>query len=360
MEISDYFSGAVGGSALARKPLVSKLGTGMLSKIREKYGNGFTLVELLVVIAIIGILVALLLPAVQAARESARRIHCINNEKQLGIALHNHHAARGHFPEGFITGDPDRVARDRWGWAPPQFSYMLWLYPYFEEGNEAASFDYSFATNWQSDWPFEQVGKVVTLLLCPSDGMGDNPALCCPAGVGRPFSKSNYLAFFSGDVHGDLKIADIDGQLPNRLAAFGLNRSTKIRQITDGTSHTMLMAEYLTGISTDLRGVYWTCQAGGGALFTRLTPNSSAQDILVGWDSNWCDDGHNQLEMNLPCRKGSNPPFTNTAAARSRHPGGVNVLLGDGSVHFVGDAIDVKVWRYLASIQGSEVQETID
>ena len=93
-------------------------------------------------------------------------------------------------------------------------------------------------------------------------------------------------------------------------------------------------------------------------LFTRLTPSTSAKDILVGWDDNWCVTGQDRPELNLPCRKGPNPPFTNTAAARSLHPGGVNVLRADGSVHFVGDIIDIKVWRHLASIQGNEVVAT--
>ena len=319
-----------------------------------KTRRGFTLVELLVVIAIIGILIALLLPAVQAARESARRTQCQNNFKQLGLALHLHHDVKRTFPEGFITGERGKTAKDPYGWAPPQFPYMLWLYPFFEETATTEGFDYTFDTNWYETWPEEYLAKVVSIMVCPSDGMGSNPVLCCPAGKGKGYAKSNYLAFFSGNTHGDLAATDITRERKRELAAFGLNRGSSFRNIRDGTTNTMVMAEYLTGIPEDVRGYFWTCQAGGGMLFTKLTPNSSAADVLVGWDDNWCPEGHDRPELNLPCRKGLFPPSNGTAGARSRHPGGVHVLLADASVQFVNESIDIVVWKGMATIDGGE------
>jgi prepilin-type processing-associated H-X9-DG protein len=126
----------------------------------------------------------------------------------------------------------------------------------------------------------------------------------------------------------------------------------------------MLIAEYLRGTpqSDDARGMFWTFQAGGGCLFARYTPNSSSRDILVS-DENWCSSprGHNQPGMNLPCRKSTSPGWNDTtAAARSLHPGGVNILLADGSVRFISENIDVKIWRAFATIANEEVFNTSD
>ncbi len=321
--------------------------------------RGFTLVELLVVIAIIGILVALLLPAVQSAREAARRTQCLNNLKQLGVALHNHHSAQGRFPRGFTCGDGTGVCASRYGFVDPQLSYLVWLYPFLEETSNFDNMDLS--TSWYDPtlWTDAMRATPVQTLFCPSDGMGGN-VVTVPPPHNWDISKSNYLAFFSGNVHGDLKRADIDKK-PSRLAAFGLNRGSRIRDIVDGTSHTMLMSEYLTGVEStpaDVRGFFMTCQAGGSLLFTKTTPNSSAPDVLVGWGYNWCRTGMNRPDLNLPCAPGFSPPITNTATARSRHPGGVHVLSADGSVRFVGDTIGIDIWRAMVTIDGGEVFET--
>ena len=321
--------------------------------------RGFTLVELLVVIAIIGILVSMLLPAVQAAREAARRTQCLNNLKQLGVALHNHHSAQGRFPRGFTCGDGTGPCASRWGWEAPQLSYLVWLYPYLEETSNFDNMDMS--TPWYdfNQWTDAMRATPVQTFFCPSDGMGGQ-VVSVPPPHNWNISKTNYLAFFSGNVHGDLKRADIDKRKPSRLAAFGLNRGSRIRDIVDGTSHTMLMSEYLTGFNSspaDVRGFFMTAQAGGSLLFTKTTPNSSAPDVLVGWGYNWCRAGMSRPDLNLPCAPGFSPPVTNTATARSRHPGGVHVLSADGSVRFVGDAIDIDIWRAMVTIDGGEVFE---
>src|SRR5207244_3622068 len=149
---------------------------------------------------------------------------------------------------------------------------------------------------------------------------------------------TNYLAFFSGDTLGDVS-NDYYGANPSRRAAFGLNRGARLTDITDGTSNTMLMAEYLTGTTNDARGDYSTAQGGGGILMTRVTPNSSAPDVIVGWDDNWCPAGSNLPQQNLPCAKSVSWSDI-SATARSRHNGGVNILRGDGSVYFISQNID--------------------
>ena len=352
---------------------------------------GFTLVELLVVIAIIGILIALLLPAVQAAREAARRIQCSNNLKQFGVALHNYHSVHKQFPPGFVTNGGL--------FHPPGWLYFIvQLFPYLEEQQLAEIFAIALndpgtlpkpSNNNSGDKWAAVLGPTlrapgISGLLCPSDGFGgshvDLDSLSVPDSTYHDYQntpdllKSNYLGVFSGAKMWDTsywayKIANGRGSsypqftpspeviyyrhggLGGVQAVFDINRGAKIREITDGTSHTLIMVEYLTGTTMDLRGWFWTSQAGSSVIYAWSTPNSSSPDMLCGQ----CRQGTNIPEMNLPCiDEGRGDPKNRTATSRSRHPGGVNVLLCDGSVHFISESIDVLVWRGMGTINSGE------
>jgi hypothetical protein len=148
------------------------------------------------------------------------------------------------------------------------------------------------------------------------------------------------------------------------MTAFGLNWGAKMRDITDGSSNTMVMGEYLTGTHDDYRGFIWSDKAGGSQIWAELPPNSRLPDRLSPTTpppplatKPWCK---NAPELNLPCVNGVSestglPNLDHTAASRSRHVGGVHILLGDGSVRFASDSIDLGTWRGLATIQATEV-----
>lgn len=329
--------------------------------------HGFTLVELLAVIAIIGTLIALLLPAIQAAREAARRVQCGNNLKQVGLAMQHHHQSHNRFPQGFINGRTGNTCGNWPGydgycvWNVPQNSYMLGIYPFLEQGNLFSGIDFN---DWNKlwyrvgDWPEHATATVIPSLICPSDTVGPAviPKHSLPSGRDNPgVAKSNYLAFFNG-----YQLSDVGNESDlTKKAAFGINRGASTANIRDGTSNTLLMAEYLRGIGIQCRGDFWTFQAGGGCLFARSTPNSLEPDILVS-DLNFCEPAHNRPDLNLPCQKAATSGIfwgNSTAAARSYHPGGVGVMRADGGVQFIGEVVDLTVWRRLIAISDGQPVE---
>jgi len=317
-------------------------------------------VELLVVIAIIGILIALLLPAVQAAREAARRAQCANNLKQIGLAMHNYHSAHRSFPLGAYG------AGGVFGW--PEWPYFLHaLLPFMEQQPLYEGFQEALKTNckpWYSQapsvWPKSVRNNSVPTLLCPSDGRGGqwksspnfNPNESSDTAVF--LFVSNYLGIFTGLTDGDTWNESWGGSVPfTQRCVFGLNRVTRIEDITDGSSNTVGVAEYLTGTPGDHRGYIYTHRAGAQFLHVKLTPNTKAPDLLAPY-SHFCDEGQNLPQANLPCMAAA-PQEQNTAAARSRHPGGVHGLLCDGSVKFFNDNIDATVWQSLGFIADGQI-----
>ncbi|MBL8848330.1 MAG: DUF1559 domain-containing protein [Planctomycetaceae bacterium] len=327
--------------------------------------RGFTLIELLVVIAIIAILIALLLPAVQQAREAARRTQCRNNLKQLGLALHNYHDAGQQFPPGTVN-EANPGGGTSYG-RPPRTTYVVHLFPYLDQAPVYNNVDFVNRPTapgliWFGNNPVA-TGTVIPTFYCPSDGQGGQTKNCglINGDVNRPAPHflSNYMGFFHG-----LNVSAIDTQDARLKGAFGLNWGARIRDIVDGTSNTMLMGEYLTGTHDDYRGFIWSDKAGGSQLWVELTPNSRLPDRLSPTTpppplatKPWCK---NAPELNLPCVNGVSESsglanLDHTAASRSRHLGGVHVLLGDGAVRFASDSVDLRVWRGLATIQGAEI-----
>jgi prepilin-type N-terminal cleavage/methylation domain-containing protein/prepilin-type processing-associated H-X9-DG protein len=335
-----------------------------LVHIRRGARLAFSLVELLVVIAIIAVLIGLLLPAVQKVREAARRATCQNNLKQIGLALHNHHDTYSKFPLGSKN---DQLSR----WAGPRLTFMLFLYPYLEEGATFNKFD-QFALSTPDAFNFggfvpwcgssnslpadAPTAHVVPTLLCPSDGEGDptathyfnyDPSTGHKLGT---WNRSNYLGFFGDKNYGGF----FPGYPQNQPAVFGFRYGARLTDITDGASNTMAVGEYLKGVSRaeypeDQRGVHWIDAPGCSQLYTKAAPNSSSPDLFV------LDvQCYNKPASNLPCA-GSDWSLI-TAASRSRHPGGVNVVLADGSVRFISQQINLSTWQALGTISSGEAR----
>ncbi len=332
------------------------------SRERGRGHRGFTLIELLIVVAIIGILIALLLPALQAARESARRSQCENNIKQLGLAQITFHDLHRYLPRGLAWGNGDMNGTyDLPPYNFPRSNWSYHLFPFLEATNlyqqlpqpAAAQLQWQPWGSSEANDPNGPTRQIINTFLCPSD---DGQALIEMEAWGA-FTLSNYHVFFGGAnlgdamaIYGPPLVAPPQALPASRCGAFGVNFGARLAKITDGTSKTLLMGEYLRsrGAAIDQRGLLWGDQPGYGHIYAANGPNTAAADILY---SGWCD---NQAQAGLPCISGDIGP-NNTVAPRSRHPGGVNGVLADGSVQFIADEIDIATLQSLVTIAGAEV-----
>lgn len=321
---------------------------------------GFTLVELLVVIAIIGILIALLLPAVQAAREAARRTQCTNNLKQLGLALHNYHDTHQKFPlaavHAVLGGAPPNTFRDD-GWGA---TWMIMIFPFIEQQALYDQYDCRLpGTNTANQ---AVTATRVAALRCPSDDELPVTAVGTATDVVHArLAKGNYAIRTGGKYTNENGTpGGWDEQAFRGLTSFRPPATTNIAEIRDGTSNTIVLGEILgQGSNGDCRGAWgWV----GCANFSPHTRNLADQYIVT---PNYFVDGQT-LFYDCPPYCGSSTTGDQTScndcggdgtggtAVRSRHPGGVNVGLADGSVRFVGSTINQLVWRNAMTIKGQD------
>lgn len=285
--------------------------------------NGFTLVELLVVIAIIGILVALLLPAVQMAREAARATQCKNNMKQMGLALHNYHDIYNRLPPGWsATADPE--GPNGWGWAAAILGQM-------EQGN--------VQDNLRYDLPIDNAANaqarefVVPNYVCSSDplenvfvihggadhdhGNDDNHKVDDEGTPLFKIAKANYAGVFG--------VSDIEANASRGEGTFYHNSQTRFASITDGLSNTLMVGE---------RG-----SRRGGSVWTGVVPGANeALSRIVG------------TADHTP-----NHPSHHFEDFSSYHPSGAHFLVGDGSVRRLNDQIDLATYQALMTRAGGEV-----
>jgi len=340
--------------------------------------RGFTLVELLVVIAIIGVMVGLLLPAVQAAREAARRMECSNKLKQLGLALHNYHSSFNSFPGGTSgsgcrnsgTCPSETTARSR-------ISAHVALLPYFEQ---QATWD-AFAAVNSAPWSGQGywVAQIPTL-VCPSDVQTrPNPSVAI----------TNY--FYSGGDASTLMCAQDDEVAPVRNCSrprgiFGRYSFTKFRDILDGTSNTIAVSEDVSPIGDRGRGRMADVGGGGtdspaycrslmvrGVFLPEIPMNSDTGTRGGRWNDGAAAFSrfNTMVPPNGPsCLENSSHWSGGMLSAGSRHPGGVSAVFADGSLRFVTETINAGnqgsteitsgrspygVWGALGTMQGGEV-----
>jgi len=329
----------------------------------------FTLIELLVVIAIIAVLISLLLPAVQAAREAARRIQCTNNMKQLGLALHNYHDLNGVFPPGRIWSNrsnfPTIFSGDQ------NTTWFCLMLPMFEQGNLANAFNYALGAEGPvlslSNIPALDANSTVSstkmsVFQCPSDRQNTfilNPNYAGPKYGNAPFvySKGNYAVSWGNAGWGQGFRGTFLSQY--RQSAFGHKMDVSLASVTDGSSNTIFMGEVLQGNTYDVRGMMWSSVPGGASFMTRFTPNAYVDylnqtpggDFLNNRPTLFCTS---EPVMGLTCSPNASDSDA-FAGARSKHPGGINVVMGDGSVRFLKNSVNAVVWQSLNTISSGEV-----
>jgi prepilin-type N-terminal cleavage/methylation domain-containing protein/prepilin-type processing-associated H-X9-DG protein len=338
-------------------------------------GRGaFTLIELLVVIAIIAVLIGLLLPAVQKVREAAARASCSNNLKQLALGCHNYADATGVMPYG--------RKYDNWD----AYTWSELVMPHIEQGNVFTGYLYLSDPTWRQVYPGSNgpIGNnvqqrlsrhtVIKTFLCPSDiGPNTNEIGTTDYGMVR----GNYRACTgSGDMYGTRTDATVG---PWGVGVFGVvpfqttdpagkifnttgpaTVGVAITAISDGTTSTVLLSEALSpetsaGWGGPIGSILYG-NMGGGLFTTTIAPNSSAPDRPIGP----CPKNQGIASYAAPCQSlGGNAWWTRSAVgayvgARSRHTGGVNVAMADGSVRFVTDGIDLVTWRAMGTRAGGE------
>lgn len=305
--------------------------------------SGFTLIELLVVISIIGILIALLLPAVQSVRESARRAQCINNLKQLGLAMQNYHESHQALPPGLISRSqvPTTAAPDQ---CTPWLPMLL---PYLEQASLCSSYNFNHGLVGPAGLG-EAVNQTVhntalAVMLCPSD----TPQTQTQTASSLPRKKGNYGVCWGNTTWLQKDLIDN----PYRTAAFGPNSRTRLGDIADGTSNTLLVSELVSTTQGDNRGDIWNHDCGASNMNTNTTPNASSPDQIA---DPWCVSGVNPICLTVSSKR----DFA-YAAARSRHSnGGVGACMADGSVRPISKSIHLESWRALGSIRGRELVGT--
>lgn len=335
----------------------------------DRQRHGFTLVELLVVIAIIGVLVALLLPAVQAAREAARRSQCVNNSKQIALGCQNYASAHGALPMGYGPMDPNGYGQSaggaEWSWAARLFGVM-----------EQAAISGAIDWNWN---PGVVAGASPTIKQVRTAKL---PGFHCPSDESASvnWNEGNILGLQGADVegYGRISYAGNFGSVQSSPAAaspapvtasyleasrddslrhyrvdgvFSYNHGDKFGQITDGTSNTLLTAELIIGGPRSIRGTF--AYDEGPVFMQYYLPNSTSADVV-----RWCDDQDNQAKNPAalaPCLETAPNLNMILHSARSYHVGGVVTSRCDGSANLISDDVDLVVWRALGTPRGDEV-----
>jgi prepilin-type N-terminal cleavage/methylation domain-containing protein/prepilin-type processing-associated H-X9-DG protein len=327
---------------------------------------GFTLVELLVVIAIIGVLVSILLPAAQMAREAARRLQCTSNLRQLSLAVTNYETALGILPAaGIVDIDPKNGSfKCRSG---KMFSWIVLVLPYVEQGTLHEQFDFNVSVFQQ---PGDPQAEQPALLLCPSDTAYGRMFTDLEMASKKLLGKGNYAAYCS-TFHVDMQ--DVPPAFPGAIVGHG----QKLKEITDGISRTVMLAEVRTRDNQrDQRGA-WALPWAGASLLSvdrhsrrssryepddytagdAQTPNCQGPNVDMLYDCSSMSDAQWQR---MPCNTYSpGYPFGYISAApRSLHPGGVNASFVDGHSEFLRDDIDECVLAFLVCIKDDRITDS--
>jgi prepilin-type N-terminal cleavage/methylation domain-containing protein/prepilin-type processing-associated H-X9-DG protein len=325
----------------------------MVCMSSPKIRTAFTLVELLVVIAIIGTLVALLLPAVQTARETARRLQCSDHLKQLGLGLHNHHDAHRAMPPGsrmpFYNGANNTAERRAW------FEPLL---PFLEEA--------SLYEKLRSTLPFPNptcyrpgTEIPVPTMICPSELLG----IKNKTWTASPPNGEGFFANYALCVGSDYNTTASDPTGLKRNGMFYAKSKMRLKEVTDGTSHTLMGSELILSADVpagqplppgvtmgwDVRGEVHSGIDGGSLFSTIFTPNHGT---IGDWPYFYC----RPIPL-APCSStstGATSYLNVFQLARSYHSGGVNAGFADGSVRFISDEIAQDAWQALGSRAAGE------